>query len=39
VAREGEGLVVDAKTRQLYVGFGHPDEVHRMSPALPAPPG
>ena len=37
VAREGEGLAVNAKTRQLYVGFGHPNAVHRMSPALPAP--
>jgi hypothetical protein len=37
VAREGEGLAVDPKTRQLYVGFGRPNEVHRMSPALPAP--
>jgi hypothetical protein len=32
VAREGEGLAVNAKTRQLYVGFGHPNAVHRMSP-------
>jgi hypothetical protein len=36
VAREGEGLAVNRKTRQLYVGFGHPNEVHRVSPALPA---
>ena len=36
VAREGEGLAVNAKTRQLYVGFGYPNEVHRVSPALPA---
>jgi hypothetical protein len=36
VAREGEGLAVNAKTRRLYVGFGYPNEVRRMSPALPA---
>jgi len=35
VAREGEGLAVNARTRQLYVGFGYPNAVHRMSPALP----
>jgi DNA-binding beta-propeller fold protein YncE len=34
VAREGEGLAVNSQTRQLYVGFGHPNAVHRMSPAL-----
>src|SRR5215211_5769802 len=39
VAREGEGLAVNAKTRQLYVGFAYPNAVHRMSPALPAPSG
>ena len=39
VAREGEGLAVNAKTRQLYVGFGYPNAVHRMSPALTAPSG
>jgi hypothetical protein len=37
IAREGEGLAVNPRTHQLYVGFGHPDAVHRMSPALPAP--
>jgi len=37
VAREGEGLAVNAKTRQLYVGFGHPNAVHRMTPALTVP--
>ena len=36
VAREGEGLAVNQKTHQLYVGFGHPNAVHRMSPALTA---
>jgi hypothetical protein len=34
VAREGEGLAVNAQTRQLYVGFSRPNAVHRMSPAL-----
>src|SRR5919112_3270589 len=28
VAREGEGLAVNQKTHQLYVGFGHPNAVH-----------
>ena len=30
VAREGEGLAVNAKSRQLYVGFGYPHAVHRV---------
>jgi hypothetical protein len=39
VAREGEGLAVNAQTRQLYVGFSRPNAVHRMSPALASAPG
>src|SRR5919112_2016751 len=39
VAREGEGLAVNSATRQLYVGFGYPNAVHRMNPALAALPG
>jgi len=30
VAREGEGLAVDAKSRKLYVGFARPNAVHQV---------
>ena len=30
VAREGEGLAVDATSRRLYVGFGYPHAVHQV---------
>jgi hypothetical protein len=36
VAREGEGLAVNPRTRHLFVGFGKPNEVLRVRPPLTA---